>query len=82
MISGQASEFKFESKFEPLLVIQLLLPKAIQDSKRQSKVMTAKSTAKLLGQRSGRAWAEWTGKNKHRVFLSQWQSLPAATGSI
>ena len=48
---GQAAEFKFE----PLPVIWKSLPKAIPDSRRQSKVLTAKSMAVLLGQRSGTA---------------------------
>ena len=37
---------------------------------------------KLLGQRSGTAWAGWTVEHKHRAFLSRWQSLLAATGSL
>ena len=53
-------------------------------SRRQSKVLTAKSIAKLLEQRSGTAWAGWPGEVKHREFLSQWQSLrdTAATGLL
>ena len=51
-------------------------------SRRQSKVLTAKSMAKLLGQRSGTAWAGRTGEIKHRAFPSQRQSLRAATCSL
>ena len=36
-------------------------------SRRQTTVLTTKSMAKLLGQRSGTAWAGWTGEHKHRV---------------
>ena len=77
---GQAAEFKFESKFEPLppAAVHLAInPKGY--SRRQSKVLTAKSMAKLLGGRSGTAWAGWTGKHKHRAFPSRLQSLRAAT---
>ena len=59
---GQAAEFKFESKFEPLppAAVHLAInPKGY--SRRQSKVLTAKSMAKLLGARSGTAWAGRTG---------------------
>ena len=51
-------------------------------SRRQSKVLTAKSMAKLLGPRSGTAWAGRTGEHKHRAFPSRRQSLRAATGSL
>ena len=40
-------------------------------SRRQSKVLTAKSMAKLWGPRSGRAWAGGTGERKHSAFLSR-----------
>jgi len=46
---GQAAEFKFESKFEPLLVIWQSLPKAIQETIQG---LTAKSNSELLGQHS------------------------------
>ena len=49
-------------------------------SRRQSKVLTAKSMAKLLGPCSCTAWAGWTHEHKHRVFPSRWQLLRAATG--
>ena len=39
-------------------------------SRRQSKVLTAKSMAKLFGPCSGTAWAGRTGKHKHRAFPS------------
>ena len=42
-------------------------------SRRQSNYLTAKSIAKLLGQRSSTAWVGWTGKPKHRVFPSRRQ---------
>ena len=45
--------------------------------RRQSKVLTAKSMAQLLGQRSCNAWAGLTGKHKHRVFPSWLQLLLA-----
>ena len=37
-------------------------------SRRQLKVLTAKSMADLVGQHSGRGWAGQRGKYKHRVF--------------
>ena len=80
---GQAVEFKLESKFKPLLTSTCHLaitPKGY--SRRQLKVLAAKSMAKLLGPRSGIAWAGWTGEHKHRVFPSRQQSLLAATGSL
>ena len=75
---GQAAQFKFESKFEPLPVIWQSLWRLFQ------KVIEfrAKSTAKLLGQPSGSACQGRTGEHKHRAFPSQWQSLLAATGSL
>ena len=50
------------------------------DSRRQSKDLTTKSMAKLLGPHSSTAWAGWTGKHKHRAFSSLlhcgcWQRL-------
>ena len=54
-------------------------------SRRQSKVLTAKSMAKLLGPSSSNAWAGWTGnsgKHKHREFPSLRQLLLAATSSL
>ena len=38
--------------------------------------------AKLLGPRSGIAWAGWTGKNKHSAFSSWLQLVLATTGSL
>ena len=38
--------------------------------------------AKLLGQRSGTAWAGRTGEHKHRVFPSLLQLLLATTCSL
>ena len=55
---GQAAEFKFESKFKPLPTSAghlAITPKGY--SRRQSKDLTAKSMAKLVGPRSGTAWA-------------------------
>ena len=49
---GQTAEFKCESTFEPLLVIWQSLPKAIPESRRQSKFSTAKSIAGLLARES------------------------------
>ena len=81
---GQAAEFKFESKFEPLPTSAghlAITPEGY--SRRQSKDLTAKSMAKLLGQRSGTAWAGLTGEHKHRAFqTSRRQSLRAATGLL
>ena len=75
---GQAADFKFESKFEPLLTSAGHLAITLEGySRRQSKVLTAKSTAKLLGPRSGTAWAGRTGEHKHRAFPSRRQSLLA-----
>ena len=71
---------EFEIQFEPLPVVWLSLPKAILED--NWKVLTAKSTAELLGQHSGTAWAGWTGKHKHRVFPCLLQSLQAVTASL
>ena len=80
---GHAAEFKFESKFEPLPNSAGRLAMTPEDySRRQSKDLTAKSMAKLLGPRSGTAWAGRTGEHKHRAFPSRRQSLRAATGSL
>ena len=68
---GQAAVFKFESKFEHLLVIwQSLLrlfPKVIEGLE-----------GKINGQPLGAALRQ----HKHRVFPSLQQSLRAATGSL
>ena len=80
---GQAAEFKFESKFEPLPTSAghlAITPEGY--SRRQSKDLTAISMAKLLRPRSGTAWAGRTGQRKHRAFPSRRQSLRAATGSL
>ena len=80
---GQAAEFKFESKFKPLPTSAghlSITPEGY--SRRQSKDSTAQSMAKLLGLRSGTAWAGRTGEHKHKVFPSRRQSLRAATGSF
>ena len=54
---GLAAEFKFESKFEPLPTSAGHLAITAEGcSRRQSKDLTAKSMAKLLGPRSGTAW--------------------------
>ena len=80
---GQAAKFKFESKFKLLLTNagrQAITPEDY--SRRQSMDLAAKSTAKLLGQRSGTAWVGQVGEHKHRAFPSRRQSLRAATGSL
>ena len=41
-------------------------------SRRQLKVLTAKSIAKLLGPRSRTAWESWTGKHKHSSNRLAW----------
>ena len=51
-------------------------------SRIQSKNLTAKSMAKLLGQCSSTAWEGWTGEHRHRVFPSLLQLLLAETGSL
>ena len=51
-------------------------------SRRELKVLTAKSMAELLRARFGTAWAGRTDEIKHRAFSSQRQSLRAATGSL
>ena len=80
---GQAEEFKFESKFEPLPTSASHLAITPEGySRRQSKDLTAISMAKLLGPRSGSACAGRTGEHKHRAFPSRRQSLRAATGSL
>ena len=69
------AELNFESKFKHLP--GMLRHLAI--TRRQLKVLTAKSIAKLLGLCTGTALADLTGKNKHRVFPSCRQSLLAST---
>ena len=54
-----------------------IIPKVC--SRRQSKVLTAKSMAELLGVCSCTAWAGQTGKHRNRVFPSLLQLLLAAT---
>ena len=44
-------------------------------SRRQSKVLTSKSIAELLGPRSGTAWVDWTGEHIHNGFPSRRESL-------
>ena len=59
---SQAAEFKFESKFKPLPTSACHLAITPEGySRRKSKDLAVKSMAKLLGQRSGRAWAGWMG---------------------
>ena len=71
---GQAEELKFESKFEPLPTSAGHLATTPEGYlRRQTKELTAKSMAKLLGPRSGTAWAGRTGEHKHRAFPSQRQ---------
>ena len=61
----QAAEFKFESKFKPLQTSARRLAITPEDYlRRQSKELTAKSMAKLVGPRSDTAWAGWTGEHK------------------
>ena len=61
----QAAEFKFEP--QPTSAGRLeITPEDY--SRRQSKDLTANSMAKLLGPRSGTAWAGRMGKHKHRAF--------------
>ena len=71
-IVGQAAQFKFESRFEPLPVIrqslQRLFQKVIEGLTKDDR---AKSMAKLLGQLSGSACAGRTGEHKHRAFPSR-----------
>ena len=50
--------------------------------RRQSKVLTAKSNAKLSEQRSSTAWADQTSEHKHRALPNRQQSLQAATCSL
>ena len=56
-----------------------ITPKGYSRLRRQSKVLTAKSMAKLLGQGSCTAWA---GQHNYRAFLSLQQSLWTATCSL
>ena len=53
-------------------------------SRRQSKVLTAKSMVKLLGQRSSTAWAGRTGEHKgcFQVGCSRWGAVRATTGYL
>ena len=48
-------------------------------SRRQSKLFIANSIPELLDSCPCTAWVGWTGKHKHRVCLSLWQLLVAAT---
>ena len=74
---GQAAEFKFESKFEPLPTSPSHLAITPEGySRRQSKDFTAISMAKLLGPHSGTAWAGRSGEHKHRAFPSSKSSWP------
>ena len=83
-----AVDFKFESKFKayfkPHASHLAITPEG--HSRRQLKVLTAKSIAELLehclSAKSGTALAGWMGKHKHKVFPSQLQSLLAMTGSL
>ena len=91
---GQAAEFKFESKFKPLPTNAGRLAITLEDyARRQSKYLTAKSMAKLLGPRSGRlrpalpsrrrastnrVFLSRTGEHKHRAFPSRQQSVSVA----
>ena len=74
---GHAAEFKFESKFEPLPNSAGRLAMTPEDySRRQSKDLTAKSMAKLLGPRSCTAWAS-TNTGCFRVGGSRCWQRPA-----
>ena len=73
---GQAAEFKFESKFEPLPVIWQSLPKAVPEDNRRFRGQNQWPSS------WGRAPAGRTGEHKHRAFPSLRQSLRAATGSL
>ena len=58
---GQAAEFRFESKFEPLPTSAGYLAITPEGHlRRQSNDFTAKSMAKLLGPRSSKGWAGLT----------------------
>ena len=76
---AQVAEFKFESKFEPLLVIGQslgrLFQKVIED-------LEGKINGQALGALSGSACEGRTGEHKHRAFPSRRQLLRAATGSL
>ena len=72
---GQTAEFKFESKFEPLPTSAghlAIIPEGY--FRRQSKDLTAKSMAKLLGRRVGRAS---TNTGRFRVGGSRCGPRPA-----
>ena len=86
---GQVAEFKFESKFEPLIVrwpVQVIwqsFPKAIPEDIRRFWLQNQwPRSCGPLWQRSGTSWSDWTCKHEHRAFSSQRQSLLAATGSL
>ena len=76
---GQAAEFKFESKFEPLPVIwqslQRLFQKVIEGL--EGKINCQALGAALLLCLHGLDW-----QHKHKEFPSQLQSLLAVTGSL
>ena len=70
---GQAAEFKFESKLEPLQFIWQSLPKAVPEDNRRFRGQ------KALGAALRHCWRR---SDKHRAFPSRRQSLQAATGSL
>ena len=77
---SQAVGFKFESKFKPPAGHLAITPAGY--SRRQSKVLTAKSIAELSGQSSGTTWVLTMGKHKYRVFLIWLKSLLATSCSL
>ena len=83
---SQAAEFQFESKFKPLLVIwqSLAFPKAIPDSRRQSKALTAKSMEGPWGSALAQLWVVGRTKTNTGYFQrgSQVGILVAATACI
>ena len=71
-VTNHSSLSPSSNPYLPVPVVWQSLQKTIRD--------------KLVGQRSGTAWAaSWagrTGEHKHRTFPSRWQSLRAATCSL
>ena len=80
--TGQAPEFKFESKFQLLLLIWQFLLKAVSEGNRSLKGLTAKSMAELLWQHSGTSMVSQTGQHKYRAFPLLLQLLQAGTSSL
>ena len=77
MLVRRRAQFKFESKFKPLLVLWQSLLKAIPESRRQSNGLAVKSTAQLLGPR----WAPMGGSDGQARTPCASESAAVAAGT-